>query len=191
MKKLNLLRATLLLVSVHLSPTAHAALVTNLNNISIDGALYDVTFHTGTENKFNSLWDSNGDHVFGNDSSVFNAAPTFFGDQAGANLAAAAIIEALGLIDGTISTTSDDFFVGYQYFGGGVGVVKDGDTDVTIDFVFDHGAANGFGLNPAFVFGSVSWVSFQEVSAVPVPAAAWLFGSGLLGLVAVARRKKA
>ena len=29
------------------------------------------------------------------------------------------------------------------------------------------------------------------VSAVPVPAAVWLFGSGLLGLVAVARRKKA
>ena len=29
------------------------------------------------------------------------------------------------------------------------------------------------------------------VSAVPVPAAVWLFGSGLLGLVGVARRKKA
>jgi len=29
------------------------------------------------------------------------------------------------------------------------------------------------------------------VSAVPVPAAAWLFGSGLLGLVGMARRKKA
>ena len=29
------------------------------------------------------------------------------------------------------------------------------------------------------------------VSAVPVPAAAWLFGSGLLGLVGMARRKEA
>jgi hypothetical protein len=29
-----------------------------------------------------------------------------------------------------------------------------------------------------------------SVSTVPVPAAAWLFGSGLLGLVGVARRKK-
>ncbi len=28
------------------------------------------------------------------------------------------------------------------------------------------------------------------VSAVPIPAAAWLFGSGLLGLISVARRKK-
>ena len=30
-----------------------------------------------------------------------------------------------------------------------------------------------------------------QVAAVPVPAAVWLFGSGLLGLVGVARRKKA
>jgi hypothetical protein len=30
-----------------------------------------------------------------------------------------------------------------------------------------------------------------DVSAVPVPAAFWLFGSGLLGLVGMARRKKA
>lgn len=30
----------------------------------------------------------------------------------------------------------------------------------------------------------------QQVPAVPIPAAAWLFGSGLLGLLAVARRKR-
>ena len=29
------------------------------------------------------------------------------------------------------------------------------------------------------------------VSAVPVPAAVWLFGSGLIGLIGIARRKKA
>ena len=32
---------------------------------------------------------------------------------------------------------------------------------------------------------------FAQTAAVPVPAAVWLFGSGLLGLVGVARRKKA
>lgn len=34
-------------------------------------------------------------------------------------------------------------------------------------------------------------LSGYHAAAVPVPAAAWLFGSGLLGLVGVARRKKA
>ena len=32
--------------------------------------------------------------------------------------------------------------------------------------------------------------TFKGVSAVPVPAAAWLFGSGLLGLIGIARRRK-
>lgn len=42
-------------------------------------------------------------------------------------------------------------------------------------------------------FAGVYWGMHLEgvVSAVPVPAAVWLFGSGLLGLVGVARRKKA
>ncbi len=38
---------------------------------------------------------------------------------------------------------------------------------------------------------SSAWaVHSGDVSAVPVPAAVWLFGSGLLGLVGMARRKK-
>jgi len=31
----------------------------------------------------------------------------------------------------------------------------------------------------------------QPINAVPLPAAVWLFGSGLLGLVGLARRRKA
>ena len=38
---------------------------------------------------------------------------------------------------------------------------------------------------------SVLDANYAVVSSVPVPAAAWLFGSGLIGLVCVARRKKA
>jgi len=34
-------------------------------------------------------------------------------------------------------------------------------------------------------------VADGDINAVPVPAAVWLFGSGFLGLVGVARRKKA
>ena len=44
------------------------------------------------------------------------------------------------------------------------------------------------GSNDIFGFGHAL---VREVSTVPVPAAAWLFGSGLIGLIGVARRKKA
>jgi len=44
----------------------------------------------------------------------------------------------------------------------------------------------GFTVNSA----DAGIVNNAFVSAVPVPAAAWLFGSGLLGLVGVVRRKR-
>ena len=42
-------------------------------------------------------------------------------------------------------------------------------------------------IDGAFVGSSAN---FDFVAPIPVPAAVWLFGSGLLGLVGVARRKK-
>ncbi len=47
------------------------------------------------------------------------------------------------------------------------------------------------GLNVNFDIGSGNSLHVTAVSAVPIPAAAWLFGSGLLGLIGVARRNKA
>ena len=49
------------------------------------------------------------------------------------------------------------------------------------------GDASGFGGVP-YVLNLVGTVG--EAAVIPVPAAVWLFGSGLLGLVGVARRKK-
>lgn len=47
--------------------------------------------------------------------------------------------------------------------------------------------------NPTYYGSTPSWdLMFQtQVQVVPIPAAAWLFGSGLIGLIGVARRKKA
>ena len=39
--------------------------------------------------------------------------------------------------------------------------------------------------------GQSVYVKWEQQAAVPVPAAVWLFGSGLLGLIGIARRKKA
>ncbi len=45
-------------------------------------------------------------------------------------------------------------------------------------------------FNGNFDILSVHFDSYVTAPAVPVPAAVWLFGSGLLGLVGIARRKK-
>ncbi|MFZ5621977.1 MAG: VPLPA-CTERM sorting domain-containing protein [Pseudomonadota bacterium] len=37
----------------------------------------------------------------------------------------------------------------------------------------------------------ITSITITDITTIPVPAAAWLFGSGLLGLVGVARRRKA
>jgi hypothetical protein len=47
------------------------------------------------------------------------------------------------------------------------------------------------GLNVNFDIGSGNSLTVLNVSSVPVPAAVWLFGSGLLGLIGIARRKAA
>ncbi|MCR4347384.1 MAG: VPLPA-CTERM sorting domain-containing protein [Sulfuricaulis sp.] len=54
----------------------------------------------------------------------------------------------------------------------------------TIDYL--HTAAFGYTLPEGVTFTSASG---QFMSPVPVPAAVWLFGSGLLGLIGVARRR--
>lgn len=46
------------------------------------------------------------------------------------------------------------------------------------------------GIRGYFDIGSGNSMYVNSVSAVPVPAAVWLFGSGLIGLIGIARRKK-
>lgn len=68
-----------------------------------------------------------------------------------------------------------------------------------IDIWGAFGAENLLGLWDACETNCLSGITamrpgdvhtFAKFSAVPVPAAVWLFGSGLLGLIGVARRKK-
>lgn len=81
---------------------------------------------------------------------------------------------------------------------GGTGVTFTGTTDGTnfsmwaehtIAASEDNGAAGFGGWTAQWIYKG-TFTDFVP-NVVPVPAAAWLFGSGLLGLVGVARRKKA
>ena len=58
---------------------------------------------------------------------------------------------------------------------------------VTLQLKTSCGPVEGCGVDVEFDNITIT----TDVSAVPVPAAVWLFGSGLLGLIGVARRKKA
>jgi len=63
----------------------------------------------------------------------------------------------------------------------------DVDGGVTFQLKASCGPVEGCGVDAYFDNVTIS----TDVAAVPVPAAVWLFGSGLLGLIGVARRKKA
>ena len=65
----------------------------------------------------------------------------------------------------------------------GVGTAAAPDNTASVDF-------NVLVLAPAGGSGYFDSISAESVPAIPVPAAVWLFGSGLLGLVGVARRRK-
>jgi hypothetical protein len=58
---------------------------------------------------------------------------------------------------------------------------------------FDKGLANipPFTMPASVPSDTLPGNNFGQTAVIPVPAAVWLFGSGLLGLVGMARRKKA
>ena len=67
-----------------------------------------------------------------------------------------------------------------QYYGPTSGYVFGSSDNAASAFVRDNLSGGGF-TNYAFI----------DAAVVPIPAAAWLFGSAMLGLMGVARRKRA
>ena len=113
MNKLRLFGAVCFFTLAALTNTAHAEIVNPIRGLDIGGTLYDVTFHDSEGDTFMALWDADNDGVFGGGSSLFNTAPTFWGDPTGAHEAALAIMMALG--NSYASTTgSDSFSIPYQ-----------------------------------------------------------------------------
>lgn len=66
------------------------------------------------------------------------------------------------------------------------------DYDVDNAWSFGFNALGYQSLNDKVEYDNYAWAVYTgDVAAVPLPAAIWMFGSGLLGLVAVSRRKQA
>lgn len=63
------------------------------------------------------------------------------------------------------------------------------DTSGGVTLQFNAACAPIEGCNADYFIDNVSIVA--DVNPIPVPAAVWLFGSGLIGLVGIARKKKA
>jgi hypothetical protein len=85
-----------------------------------------------------------------------------------------------------VTTTFDTTTIG----GSGLGSNPSGTLPLTDDGIGGSPMVAGPfpGFNANF---DITSIHVDGITAIPVPAAVWLFGSGLLGLVGVARRKKA
>jgi hypothetical protein len=89
--------------------------------------------------------------------------------------------------------TSDSYDFLFTITGGALASVFGG-TGADLAVVVDSEQSNFSGVFTSDFSGEAKGTMGPPTvppSAVPVPAAAWLFGSGLLGLVGIARRKKA
>jgi hypothetical protein len=71
-----------------------------------------------------------------------------------------------------------------EYFG-----LYSNDTSQLITSISLYGT-DDTGAQRAWLIDDLTVITAGSVPSVPVPAAAWLFGSGLVGLVGVARRKR-
>jgi hypothetical protein len=183
----HLLGALCAAVFVVLANTAHAAVINPIFGLNIGGTLYNVTFHDGVDDSFNAIWDADNNGVFD------SAAPTFWGDEAGALAAAEAIVTLLGTADATTSQAVTDAFLipvttrdtGIQITAGQdiIRSARDTATALNVDGVI---------ITVCCTTDTTTNVltPYATFAVVPIPPAIWLFGSGLIGLIGIARRKK-
>ena len=183
MKKIKLLFIATLLFSSYLN----AATITwdTVNNTAWENEIFTMDI-VGLG--FASNVDGGGvDLTF--DSSVLNVLSVnideIVWDFGGAGINSGTIDNVAGTVDGimvnTFQNVTGDFVVATVQFQvvGGFGL--NSNLGLT-EYALNPWASGGSAINPTFVGGNVS--------VVPVPAAVWLFGSGLIALTSLARRKQ-
>jgi hypothetical protein len=168
-------------------PAAQAALATY--NYTITGDVY-----VGDETFANAYGLTAGDTVTA--TGTFTADLGTIGNETGTVLFATGSGNTMSIdLNGTIFTAADD-----DGFLGGIGPYLIFDSGSLFDFDFQKTSEPKFNSSFSFfdnfnesesMFGEWTDLNLTVVpTVVPVPAAVWLFGSGLLGLVGLARRGK-
>ena len=192
--------AFVMTAALWLPGSTQAALISTLENIDIEGVLYNITFHTDPGFRtFNQIWDADGDGIFGGSTSLFDAAPTFWGNESGARSAATAIMAALGTGDWTIDQSVagggvapfaqfDGFLVpfsgtsGALTLTGGLDSIRSiNDTDVTLgtDVLTSTGSALILGDSQDNINGGQPYASFTVAVPAPAPLVLMLLAGAL------------
>jgi hypothetical protein len=134
------------------------------------------------------IFDTNGAELAMFDDSDFGGTALTIGDAGGQVVFTdnggswnAEFFDVNGISGGSITLSVDNSFV--------LGMTWDGGSTYYTDSSYTLvSAPDDYGI--AFTDGEVTGRTLAiDVAPIPVPAAVWLFGTGLLGLVGVARRR--
>jgi hypothetical protein len=114
------------------------------------------------------------------------AGPISLSDSGGANFDLTSVDVGSGFDPGFGLSS---FNITGHISGGGTTVANVVNADVFSTLVLDW--TNLTSVDFTFVTGQSAGIDNIVVSSVPLPAAVWLFGAGLLGLIGIAKSKKA
>ncbi len=169
---MNVKRLKIALIGLVLSFSnlVQAGIITEIDDLEILGIKYDVTFIGGT---YLALWDADNNSIFTDDASTLNYTPTFWGNSAGAQAAAAAIMSTLGTTDG-IDPSTDRFYVLHGIWANGnKRVWADGAASYTTDLHQETAVGTT---------SSVYYATFTQSNTVPEPSTALVFSLALMAL---------
>ena len=173
--------------------TTSGSLITGATDIVVGSSTYDVSFGDGTCSGLFGGCDAQSDFPFGNVTdalAAMDALDTLFISSS------VSVAEAFnGCSGGGFNISGCLIYTPYKLNSGGV----DPSLDVA-QIQFLENVTNIVGMlsstasvldntvNPNFG-DNATYAVWTLTAAVPVPASVWLFGSGLLGLIGIARRK--